>query len=195
MPESWTLSVGPRVYGPYTVSQMQALYAEGRLARHSLVARADEEQFHAASENRRLAELFQRPTDVIVGSAPEPVKPNRSTVLGQNDVGTRALGDFVIVAEMKSYSTTNLEAEILLLGPAHRIGAQVWLLSSEDSINTIRSALVMKLGKLDTLFIVDATQNKAAWFNFAPEADCRLRSIWHRQPAHSGKKQRNFGPA
>ena len=33
---------------------------------------------------------------------------------------------------------------------------QAWVLSSEVGINTIRHALVQKLGKIDTLFIVEA---------------------------------------
>jgi hypothetical protein len=28
------------------------------------------------------------------------------------------------------------------------------------------------------LFVVDATNNKAAWFNFGPEAEARIRRIW-----------------
>jgi len=28
------------------------------------------------------------------------------------------------------------------------------------------------------LFIVDATHNKAAWFNYGPENDARIRRIW-----------------
>ena len=58
MSETWTISVGGRVYGPYTLEQMQAFHAEGRLATHSLVARAGEEQFHPASEDPELAPLF-----------------------------------------------------------------------------------------------------------------------------------------
>jgi hypothetical protein len=31
------------------------------------------------------------------------------------------------------------------------------------------------------LFIVDSTHNKAAWFNFGPEADARIRRVWTAQ--------------
>ena len=43
MAESWTISAGGRVYGPYTLEQMQGFHAENRLADHSLIARAGEE--------------------------------------------------------------------------------------------------------------------------------------------------------
>ena len=42
MAESWTISVGGRVYGPYSLEQMQGFHAENRLADHSLVARASD---------------------------------------------------------------------------------------------------------------------------------------------------------
>lgn len=37
---------------------------------------------------------------------------------------------------------------------------------------------LQKLGKIDTLFVVDATRNKATWFNFGPEAEARIRRVW-----------------
>jgi hypothetical protein len=88
------------------------------------------------------------------------------------------IAHFVIVADMKSRSITGLEEEIFSLGQAHRFGPQAWVLAAEAPINTIRNALVQKLGKLDTLFIVDAVRDKAAWFNFGPEADTKLRRLW-----------------
>jgi hypothetical protein len=56
----------------------------------------------------------------------------------------------------------------------------VWLLACDLSINAVRNALVQKLGKLDMLFVVDATRDRAAWFNFGPEADARIRRLWAR---------------
>ncbi len=55
---------------------------------------------------------------------------------------------------MKSRSISSLEEEIFSLGEAYRFGPQAWVLCSEGSINIVRNALVQKLGKLDTLFIV-----------------------------------------
>lgn len=191
MAESWTISVGGRVYGPYSLEQMQGFHAENRLADHSMVARAGEEQFHPASEDQALAPLFQpAPADAAISSEPaaaEPAQPHR--------FGMRAEAEgpahFVIVADMKSRSITGLEEEIFSLGQAHRFGPQSWVLSSEASINTIRNALVQKLGKLDTLFIVDAAHDKAAWFNFGPETDTRIRKLWTRPTEFSGVERRS----
>ena len=81
---------------------------------------------------------------------------------------------------MKSRSIAGLEEEIYSFGSAYPIMPQAWVVTSEMSINAIRNALVQKLGKLDVLFVVDASHNKAAWFNFGPEADTRIRRIWQK---------------
>ncbi|HEY0281215.1 MAG TPA: DUF4339 domain-containing protein [Rhizomicrobium sp.] len=184
MPETWTISANGHTYGPYTAAQMRAFAAEGRLAAHSLVAREGEEQFHPASADSELAALF-RPA----APAPAPARPVFYTADGETpqqsfgrneDDKTGERSHYVIVADMKSRSISGLEEEIFNFGPAYPIMPQGWILSSEMSINAIRNTLVKKLGKLDTLFVVDATHDKAAWFNFGPEAETRFRRIWQK---------------
>ena len=181
MSESWTISVGGRVYGPYGIEQMRGFHAEGRLADHSLVARAGEDQFHAANEDPELALFFQPAPQQQPAPQPEaPAAPHR---FGADSEASGERTHYVIIADMKSRSIAGLEEEIFNLGPAHRFMPQAWVLSSEVGINTIRHALVQKLGKIDTLFIVDAAHDKAAWFNFGPENDARVRRMWTREPA------------
>ena len=91
---------------------------------------------------------------------------------------------------MKSGSISGLEEENFHLGPVHRFMPQAWILSSEASISTIRNALVQKMGKIDTLFIVDAAHDKAAWFNFGPESDARIRRMWSHPVEHQGVEKK-----
>jgi len=189
MSDTWTISVAGRSYGPYALAQMQGFVAEGRLAPASLVARGSENQFHAAAEDPTLAALF-RPAQPA--PAPQPKPAQFFTAEGNEEIqsfgrneseacdGQRA--HFLIVADMKSRSISGLEEEIFNLGPAIPILPQAWLLASDMSINAIRQQLVQKLGKLDTLFVADATHDKAAWFNFGPEQDSRIRRIWQKMP-------------
>lgn len=175
---SWTISVGGRVYGPYSLDQMQGFHAENRLADHSLVAREGQEQFQPAIEDPDLAQLF-RTEPVAAQPAPHRFGAPKEA---ETDAGP---SHFVIIADLKSSSTTGLEEEIFKLGTAHRFMPQAWVLSSESSINVVRTALVRKLGKLDALFIVDAAHDKAAWFNFGPETDSRIRRMWSRPTEHA----------
>ena len=192
MAETWTISVGGRVYGPYTLAQMQAFRAENRLADHSLVARGDEEQFHPAGEDPALAPLFQtdRPGEAENTPASEPAQPHRFGARAETEANSDGPAHFVIVADMKSGSISGLEEEICKLGPAHRFSPQAWMLLSEAPINIVRNALMQKLGKIDTLFIVDAAHDKAAWFNFGPETDTRIRRMWSKPVEFSGTEKR-----
>ncbi|HWC63271.1 MAG TPA: DUF4339 domain-containing protein [Rhizomicrobium sp.] len=192
MPETWTISVGTKVYGPYTTGQMRAFYGEGRLAPHSLVARGGEDQFHPAGEDPDLAALFPSnsyPDQAPLPSprAPEPQPAPEPRRFGQDAEASGERTRFVIIADMKSGSISALEEEIFNLGQAFRFMPQAWVVTSEVSLSTIRHALVQKLGKLDTIFVVDTVRDRAAWFNFGPEADSRFRRMWSRMPEAARK--------
>ena len=190
MSETWTISVGSRAYGPYSIDQLRAFQAEGRLATHSLVARAGEEQFRPAVEDPELASLFS----IEAAATPEPEAETQPaphpepTRFGKEPEQARTdRSRFVIISDMKSGSISALEEEIFNLGHAYRFMPQSWVLTSEASLNTIRHALMQKLGKLDTIFVVDTIHDRAAWFNFGPEADIRVRRMWSRTPEGARK--------
>ncbi len=82
---------------------------------------------------------------------------------------------------MKSGSIAALEEHIFNFGQSFRFMPQTWILISEVSLNTLRSELIQKLGKLDTLVVVDTSHDKAAWFNFGPEAETKMRRLWQRE--------------
>jgi len=176
MAESWTISVSGRVYGPYSLSQMQSFHGEGRLAEHSMIARAGEDQFRPAREDAALAPLFAAQP----APAAEPIK------FARNQAATPP-AHFVIVADMKSRSVQGLEEEIFSLGEAQRIMPQAWVLVCTSPVNTIRTALTQKMDKHDSLFIVDAAHDKASWFNFAADTDMRVRALWQKAPEPRAK--------
>jgi hypothetical protein len=182
MADTWTVNTGDRTYGPYTITQLQAFATEGRLAPHSLVARTGEQSFRAASEDPNLANLFRAGRSAAaVAQALRSDQPQRG--FGRRDNNESEPGElshYIVMADMKSRSAAGLEEELLNLGQTYRVLPQVWLLACDQSINAVRNTLVQKLGKLDMLFVVDATRDRAAWFNFGPEADTRIRRLWAR---------------
>jgi hypothetical protein len=180
---------------------MQRYAAEGRLAPQSLVARDGQNQFSAASDDPILSAFFRAETPA---PAPAPVRPTPFfTAEGNEEPATFGRQEedapaghrshFIIIADMKSRSISGVEEEVFNLGPAVPIMPQAWLLASDMPINQIRQTLVQKLGKLDMLFIVDATHDKAAWFNFGPESDARIRRIWQKTPDASATPRRAIG--
>jgi hypothetical protein len=207
MPNSWTINVQGRNYGPYTTEQMDAFVGEGRLAAHSLVAPEGGLHPKPAREYPELEALFDPvQPEAAVAASPAPSVPigpmpsasgrfltadgdgleedTISPTFGRSNDEPRTTerGRFLVVADMKSRSISGLEESIFNMGPAYPLMHQAWLLISDQSINVIRNELVQKLGKMDTIFIVDATHNKAAWFNFGPESDSRIRRVWTAQP-------------
>jgi hypothetical protein len=163
---------------------MSAFVAEGRLTPQSLVARAGETTARPVSEVAALAGLFADAPAPVASYSPEPraeTRPagmfGRSKEEGQKD---GVLSHVVIIADMKSRSIAGLEEEIYKLGQACPLLPQIWLLRTSQSVNTVRNVLVPQLGKLDVLFVLDATNDKAAWFNFGPEVEARIRRVWSR---------------
>lgn len=181
MPSTWTIKANDKSYGPYTLEQMRTFAGEGRLASHSFVARDGEMTYGPAGDDLVLAGLFR----------PQAQAPVQRPVFftAEGDIGrtreepqTSPISRFIIIADMKSRSIAGVEEEIHRLGHATALMPQAWLLTSELTLNALRNNLIQRLGRIDMLFIVDASHNKAAWFNFGPEADSRIRRIW--QLAH-----------
>jgi hypothetical protein len=135
-----------------------------------LVAPEGTETFAPASSFPELADFFE---------APEPqVLPVSSLALARRDGSEAARAQFIVVAQMRPGSVAAFEQELIGFGPTLTVLPHVWVLSATVSLNALRNALVQKLGRLDILFLVDTTHDKAAWFNLGPEAEARIRRIW-----------------
>jgi hypothetical protein len=171
---AWTMNIAGRVYGPYTADRMRSFIAEGRLAPHSLITREGASDWHEARHEPEFYDLF--PHSPMAGTNGAPAAGNISF----GEVTDHGRAQFAIIVDLKSRSTGNLEKAIMALGPAYKLMPTVWILSTDQSVSAVRNRLVQELGKLDTLFVVDATRGKAAWFNFGPEADVRIRRVWHK---------------
>jgi hypothetical protein len=189
MSVTWTINVGGRAYGPYTFEQMKAFQAEGRLAPHSLVARDGAEPVRYASEDGDLAVLFpapgaREPQAAVPGAKSENAKP---ATFGRESQTTGERSRFIIIADMKSGSISALEEEIFRFGAALRFMQQSWILITDVSLNTLRSELIQKLGKIDALVVIDTSHDKAAWFNFGPESDTKMRRLWQRDTVPTAK--------
>jgi len=178
MSGTWTINAGGRVYGPFSPDRMRSFVAEGRLASTSLVARENSSEWHEAGNEPEFADLF--PT---VESGRQDAAGERSgTELPPKDPALQQgqRSHFAIVVDLKSHTVAKLENAIAALGPAYRLLPNVWIVTTEQTVSAVRNRLVQELGKSDSLFVVDASRGKAAWFNFGPEADVRIRRVWQK---------------
>ena len=184
---AWTINVSGRVYGPYTSERMRAFAQEGRLGPTSLVAREGSADWHEARDEPEFSEFFMaakpqppQPAPAAPAAKPSLTATGTYAAVGEQTHDSGGRSQFAIVVDLKSRSPQNLEQAIASLGQSYRLLPNVWIVSTEQTVNAVRNRLVQELGKLDSLFVVDATRGKAAWFNFGPEADVRIRRVWQK---------------
>jgi hypothetical protein len=180
---AWTINVDGRVYGPYSAERLRSFASEGRLAPTSLIAQDGSSEWREAREAPEFCDIFtQAPREIPRVGAPVAVPQNApvSSAPVNADVPEGKLALFTIVIDIKSHSPGGFERAITSLGSAHRLVHNVWILSTTQTVNAVRNRLVPELGKTDSLFVVDASRGKAAWFNFGPDADVRIRRVWQK---------------
>lgn len=181
---AWSMNVGGKVYGPFTSDRMREFATEGRLAPHSLIAREGTEDWHEAHDEPEFADIFPpgaaepMPMQQVVEQPAIEQPAPAAQPSPKADVADGVIAHFAIVVDRKSRSTGNLEEAIAALGPAYALMPNIWILATDLSVNAVRNRLVQELGKLDSLFVIDASRGKAAWFNFGPEVDVRIRRVW-----------------
>jgi hypothetical protein len=202
---AWTINVSGRVYGPFTSDRMRSFVGEGRLAPQSLVAREGSTDWHEAREEPEFSDVFAQrghpapaaapaakpqpaPQTAPAAPAPQPTPTavRHSPHAQTTHAATTAPGDhmaahFAVILDQKAQSAaSNIENAIGSLGQFYRLTNNVWIISTEQSVSAVRNRLVQELGNADSLFVIDASRGKAAWFNFGPEADVRIRRVWQK---------------
>ncbi len=187
---AWTINVGGKVYGPYTSERMRAFACEGRLAPQSLISREGTSDWHEANDEPEFVNLFGAsqpapPETTAVNGMPvdgaaTPAAPANGAPTPAIDAAAPVRAQLAIFVDVKSRISNNFEKTILDLGPACRLLPNVWIVSTPETANAVRNRLVQELGKLDSLFVIDSTRGKSAWFNFGPEADVKIRRVWQK---------------
>lgn len=163
---SWFVKVEGRVYGPYTPAQMRAFVGEGRIAAHSQVSPQRDEGWANASDVEAFGTWFaeQHP-----GSRPDKrVTP-----------GARP-ANFVVITEINSTQGSDFENALSAYGDLERVTPGVWLLRGPTTSAVLRNELSHLLDRDDRLLVIDASHDRAAWFNLGQTADQNIRSLWTR---------------
>jgi hypothetical protein len=185
MTTAWSINVSGQMYGPYTWEQMRSFVHEGRLAPQSLIAREGSNDWREAQQDRDFAGLFalrsKSDPEILTfafGARPSDVSATSSND-GSTEIKEKAGSQFVVFMELKSSTSQRLEETINSLGPNYRLkDNNIWIISTDQSVNLIRNRLMKECGKTDSVLVIDASRAKAAWFNFGPEADVHIRRIW-----------------
>lgn len=191
--DNWCVKVEERVYGPYSSQQLRKFAHEGRFAPASMVSPAGSRTFREAhlepvfaaffgvEGNTASARNFGKRTDV------EPVKADAAPSKSQTKAGAAArrapgsdptVGNFIIIFDVISAAAARAEAAIMSLGPAFRMGDNVWTVACELTALGVRNAIAPYLMPRDSIFVVDATRGRTSWQNYAPELHAKLAAAW-----------------
>lgn len=184
--DNWCVKVQERIYGPYSSQQLRKFAHQGRFSASSMVAPAGSRNFREARAEPQFASFFgvdpapstaTRNFGKRADEAPSVIK--RATSNGAaaptEDVG---VANFIIIFDVVSAAAARAETAILSLGPAFRVGDNIWTVQSELTALGVRNAIAPHLSPRDSIFVVDATRGRASWMNFAPEIHAKLAAAW-----------------
>ncbi|HYD86206.1 MAG TPA: DUF4339 domain-containing protein [Vitreimonas sp.] len=151
----WWVQVRGKAYGPYTMEQLTAFVAEGRVRPATPVSNSPD---GAWIEARKVIGLTR---------ALEPA----------NDAAEAA--NVFVHAEIFSGSWNNFMAALTSLGHVCDLSPGLWLVRTRFSAGVIRNTLSQTLERGDRFVVVDATRDRLAWFNLGPETDVRIQKVWN----------------
>ncbi len=199
--DNWRLKSNERIYGPYSSKDLRKFAHEGRFAASSLIAPAGSEDFREARDEPAFAQFFGI-ADAAAPTPPHAVQarafgkfnetngaaddeadtsraPRRARPLGQSgkkETSTEQIGpaNFILVFDVVNAAASRVETALLCLGPAFRLAENVWTLNCPLTAIGVRNAIAPFLKRHETVFVVDATNGRTSWQNYAPEAHAKI---------------------
>ena len=198
----WFIKAQGRVWGPYPESRLEGFAAEGRVAATTLVATTPDGSFSAAGLVSALRRLFAPPVApesyMVLEREGESHTPSphgyaesQESLHQQLAIPTpqRAaepvvvehaglMRPLLVFAALASLEEPAFEAALAIQGPYERIAAGLWLVKARLGAAALRNALSRRLRGGDTLMVVEASLESAAWFNLDLAEERRLRTLW-----------------
>ena len=193
----WFIEAAGRVWGPYPEARLANFVAEGRVARETLVGPRPEGPFGPAVRQARLRGLFGEtgPSGSDLDDTPaEPAQPTRLQPRSQpareaapeprvgRPAQTAAQPDpgrpLLVWTSLAGGRADRFEDVLDGVGPFARVQPGLWLVRSPLGPAALRNALTRRMQAGDSLMVVHASLDQAAWFNLDGETDRSLRQLW-----------------
>ena len=197
--DNWCIKSNERVYGPYSSRDLKKFAHEGRFAAWSLVAPAGSRDwkearlepafaqffgFEAApASDRAFGKLDRSAADRPSAEDNEAAAPRRARALGReakHNSSTEQLApaNFVIIFDTVNAAASRVENALLSLGTAFRLAENVWTVNCPLTAIGVRNAIAPFLRPNETLFVIDATNGRTSWQNYAPEAHAKITQAY-----------------
>jgi hypothetical protein len=167
----WFIQAAGRVWGPYPESRMTSFVEEGRVAAETLVGVRSEGPFAPAAHQVRLRALFGAVDGPEMAPAAEP-----APVAARAEAG--AVQPLLVFTTLQGARADSFEALIGAHGPFVRVQQGLWLVRARMGPASLRNVLTRRMEAGDSVMVVAAASDQAAWFNLEGQTDRTLRQLW-----------------
>ncbi len=178
--DNWCIKSNDRVFGPYTSEQLRKFAHEGRFAANSMIAPAGSRDWREARAENAFASFFGTTaaanTDAHAQKSNEPRRPRAFGQIGQTNSPAEQTGpsNFVLIFDVVNAAASRIEPALQSLGNAFRLADNVWTVSCALTAIGVRNAIAPYLRPNESLFVIDATNGRTSWQNYAPEAHSKI---------------------
>ncbi len=197
--DNWCIKSNERIYGPYSSRDLKKFANEGRFAAWSMIAPAGSREWREARIEPTFASFFgaaetNEPAPRTFGKfdsadtsadggradAENVVRtPRRARVIGQQTKSAQQSdqvgpANFVIIFDVVNAAASRVENALSNLGAAFRLAENVWTVNCSLTAIGVRNAIAPFLKPHESLFVVDATNGRTSWQNYAPEAHAKI---------------------
>lgn len=196
--DNWCIKSNNRIYGPYSSTDLRKFAHEGRFAAWSVIAPAGSRDWREARQEPAFAHFFGHADAAntahafgkAAGSHGDHVAandgagsadrtPRRARPLGQaarTNQPTDQTGpsNFVLIFDVVNATASRVENMLSGLGNAFRLAENVWTVSCSLTAIGVRNAIAPFLRPYESLFVIDATNGRTSWQNYAPEAHAKI---------------------
>lgn len=182
--DHWRLKVNDREFGPYTSEQLRKFAHEGRFAPTSLIAPAGSKDWREARSETAFSSFFGATsaanTDAQAANSGGPRRPRAFGGAGLKSSPTEQTGpaNFVLIFDVVSAAASRIEPALQSLGNAFRLADNVWTVNCALTAIGVRNAIAPYLRPNESLFVIDATNGRTSWQNYAPEAHSKISAAF-----------------
>lgn len=178
--DNWCIKANDRVFGPYTSEQLRKFAHEGRFAATSLIAPAGSRDWREAGAETAFASFFGLTKPAPAARTNEPRRPKTFGHVGVNGTPTDQIGpaNFVLIFDVVNAAASRIEPALSSLGSAFRLAENVWTVNCALTAIGVRNAIAPFLRPNESLFVVDATNGRTSWTNYAPEAHSKISAAF-----------------
>ena len=178
--DNWCVKANDRVFGPYTSEQLRKFAHEGRFAATSMIAPAGSRDWREARSENTFASFFGAAPESAPAKASEPRRPKAFGHSAVNNSPTEQTGpaNFVLIFDVVNAAASRIEPTLLSLGRAFRLADNVWAVNCALTAIGVRNAIAPFLRPNESLFVVDATNGRTSWTNYAPEAHSKISAAF-----------------